>query len=730
METKPKNILTDILRGIVNSYSQVFFSKSYFFAAILIFVSFFDIYAGIAGVLSVIISNAFAILLGFDKKKVTDGAYGFNNLLVGLGIGLYYQPGFEFYLVLFFISILTLFITIGLEGVLGKYGLPYLSVPFLFGIWTVNIASKGYSDLAISERGVYNLNEMYTIGGMSMVKLYDWFNNLAIPESLQIYFKSLSAILFQYHVFGGILIALGLLYYSRLAFLFSLIGFYTAFIFYNIIGANISELTYSYIGFNYILTAIAVGGFFIVPSRQSFLWVILLTPIVALVLTSTTYLFSFFGLSIFSLPFNIVVILFIYILKFRLRNNDKPALVAAQQYSPEQHAYNYNNYSKRFGDLPVVSMKLPFWGDWKVTQAHEGEHTHKDEWRHAWDFEIVDEQGKVYEDNGENLKDYYCFGKPVNAPAAGVVELLEDGINDNAIGDMFLEKNWGNTVVIKHADGLFTQISHLKKDSIKVKFGQQVGEGEIIGSCGNSGRSLVPHIHFQFQSTPSIGSKTIDYPFSSFVAKKNDSFSFKTTSKPEKNQIVSNITTNELLYKAYHFIPGEVVHFDETEGDKTSSISWKVKADIYNNTYFECEESGAIAWFKQLGSTFYFTYYQGQKNTLLYYFYLSSFKVVQTFYPKLKIEDNYPLSIFPDKKLLFIQDFCIPVFKFLTAKYEMIYDSMSTKGVKSVVLKSSASFGNSKKKAGLNFNITVNEKGISNLLIVTDSETITATRKF
>jgi len=730
MKSKTKNILIDALTGIIRSYAQVFFSRSYFFAGILLLVSFFDIYAGIAGILSVIISNAFAVLLGFDKNKVKEGAYGFNNLMVGLGIGIYYQPGFEFYLVVFFISILTLFFTIGLEGVLGKYGLPYLSVPFLFGIWMVIIASKGYSALAIGERGIYNLNDMYAIGGLTMVRLYEWFNNLNMPESLRIYFKSLSAIFFQYHMFAGILIAIGLLYYSRLAFLFSIIGFYAAFYFYNLIGADISELTYSYIGFNYILTSVAIGGFFIVPSRQSLLWVIILTPLVAITLSSTAYLFSFFGLSVFSLPFNIIVILFVYVLKFRLRNIDKPALVMVQQYSPEQHAYSYNNYSKRFGKLPVIAMKLPFWGDWKVTQAHDGEHTHKEDWRHAWDFEIADEDGKVHDGSGNNLNDYYCYNKPVNAPADGVVELIEDGIEDNAIGDMNLEKNWGNSVVIKHADELYSQISHLKKDSIKVKFGQEVKEGEIIGSCGNSGRSPVPHIHFQFQSNPSIGSKTIDYPISSYVVKKDKSFSIKTTANPKIGQSISNLAANDFLKKAYHFVPGETVKFEVEAAGNKQTQSWKVESDIYNNTYFECEITGSIAWFKQLDDTFYFTHYQGKKNTLLFYFFLSSFKVIHAFYPNMKIEDSYPLSIYPDKGKLFLQDFCIPFFKFLKADYKMVYESFNNNETKQIILKSTARFGNEKNNSGLDFNILICEKGVLEFSTTSESKAIKAVRIF
>ncbi len=717
------------LSGIINSYTQVFFSKNIVFAIILFIVTFFDLYAGLAGLLAVIFTNLAATIIGLNTEKVREGVYGFNSLLVGLGIGIYYQPGVEFYIVLFFISLLTLFFSVGLEGVLGKYGLPFLSIPFLFGIWMVIIASTGYSALDISERGIYNLNDMYAIGGFAMVNLYDWFNNLQVPESLRIYFKSLSAILFQYHMFAGLLIAIGLLFYSRIAFLLSLIGFYAAYYFYQFIGADISELSYSYIGFNYILTAIAAGGFFIVPSRYSILSVVILTPLVAITLSSTAYLFSFVHLSVFSLPFNIVVILFLYVIKFRERNIERLAPVTFQQYSPEKHAYSQKNYMLRFGNLPWIAMKLPFWGEWKVTQAHNGEYTHKGDWKHAWDFEIADEEGKVYDGTGTTLKDYYCYNKPVASPADGIIETVEDGIDDNLIGDMNLEKNWGNSVVIEHAEKLYSQISHLKKDSITVAVGQPVKQGEVIGYCGNSGRSPIPHIHFQFQEAPSIGSKTVDYPVSSYFIQKDNKHTFKTSDKPVLDEKVSNIQNNELVQNAYHFVPGETIRFETNEQGKEDQHEWEVKSDIYNNTFFECRQSSAKVWFKDLGDVFYFTHYEGRKNTLLYYFYLSSFKVVKAFYPDLVVHDKYPLTSYPNRKALILQDFCIPFFKFLKTSYQLNFTKASDQSSKEIILHTKARFG--KADNGVNsidFIINITEEGISRIDIKKDKTKITAIR--
>ena len=664
---------SNILEGILNSYSQIFFSKNKVFAVILVVVTFFDLVAGVSGLVSVIAANLAATLIGYSKEKAAEGYYGFNSLLVGLGIGIFYQPGIAFIFVLLFASLFTLFLTIWMEGYFGKYGLPYLSWPFLIGIWVVTLASRSFTTLEISERGLYIFNDMYSYGGIPMVKMYDLVNNLPLHESIVIYFKSLGAIFFQYHLLAGILIAIGLLIYSRIAFLLSLLGFFTAYFYYLFIGANLNELSYGYIGFNYILTAIAIGGFFIIPSRYSFLWVILLTPIISFIITATSVFFIGMQLSIFSLAFNIVVVLFIYVLKFRERYFTKPELVSIQQYSPEQNLYSHQNYRNRFDVLAQTPIVLPVIGEWTVTQAHDGEHTHRNDWRHAWDFEIFDDEGEKHTSEGLYPEDYFCYNKPVTAPADGIVQEVKDGLNDNPIGEMNLEKNWGNTIIIKHHEKLFTKISHLKNGEFKVAKGDAVKRGDIVAYSGSSGRSPIPHIHFQVQETPFIGSKTIDYPLAKYILKTNSGFELKTFNRPEKDQVINNISKNDALVKAFNFIPGQKISF---ELDNKAIVGWDVKSDIYNNTYLECNKTGSKAWFTNDGTLFYFTHFDGDMESLLYYFYLGAYKVVLGFYKNLSIQDVFPLAVFKNKFMLFLQDFMAPFHIFMKANYTMKYVSM------------------------------------------------------
>jgi murein DD-endopeptidase MepM/ murein hydrolase activator NlpD len=57
--------------------------------------------------------------------------------------------------------------------------------------------------------------------------------------------------------------------------------------------------------------------------------------------------------------------------------------------------------------------------------------------------------------------------------------------------------DWGNHIVIRHPNGLFTRYAHLYPDSIQVKVGQKITRGQELGKMGNSGRSDTRHLHFE-----------------------------------------------------------------------------------------------------------------------------------------------------------------------------------------------------------------------------------------
>ena len=88
-----------------------------------------------------------------------------------------------------------------------------------------------------------------------------------------------------------------------------------------------------------------------------------------------------------------------------------------------------------------------------------------------------------------------AVGTPVYAAEDGTVDWVQAWDGHSTSGD----QSYGNLVRIRHADynggKLQTLYAHLKES--KVKYGQTVKEGELIGYSGNTGNSTGPHLHFE-----------------------------------------------------------------------------------------------------------------------------------------------------------------------------------------------------------------------------------------
>jgi urea transporter len=677
MDISKKTLARDILYSILNSYSQIFFSTSKVLALLLVLISFFDYGAGIGGLIAVLIANLLAYYLGYNTYYLKSGLYGFNSLLVGLGIGLAFQPSVELYVLVAISAVTCFFLTIVSQGVLGKYGLPFLSIPFLVTIWIVGLSGGELTALNISERGIFTFNELFGLGGHTMVKLYSWLETIVSSSFIRIYLYSLGAIFFQKGLLAGIIISVGLLIYSRVTFVLSILGYSVSFLFYVLVGIEYNSLNYTFIGFNYILTAVALGGYYLIPGRISYLWIIVLLPSVVLITISSQQLFKHLHVSPYSLPFNMVVLMFLYALKLRIKTAGGLLETPVQLGNPEKNLYLQSGNLKRFPARYPVAASLPFLGEWEVSQGHNGEITHKGAWKDAWDFIISDSKGKQYKGSGDFAEDYYCFGKAIIAPFDGTVVEVVNSIPDNTIGDINTKNNWGNTLVIKHTNDIYSKFSHLKYHSIEVKDGDVVKQGQMLAKCGNSGRSPYPHLHFQFQGTPYIGSPTLAYPLGHYLLK-GEKYTLETFSFPQKGQIVANPTKNEQLSKTLHFIPGQKIsgeYLSETgkkeATDLPSQFNWIVQTDVYNSTYLECQEDGSVAYLYNDGNLHYFTNFTGKRETPLYWFFLALFKVPLGFVPNSKINDQVPVNIMFGGVLKFFQDFIAPVYLFLKADYSL-----------------------------------------------------------
>jgi murein DD-endopeptidase MepM/ murein hydrolase activator NlpD len=343
---------------------------------------------------------------------------------------------------------------------------------------------------------------------------------------------------------------------------------------------------------------------------------------------------------------------------------------------------------------------------------------------------ITDQEGKQYKNSGDLPGDYFCYDKDVLAPADGIIEAVHTGIADNKIGDVDTVNNWGNTVVIKHEDYLYSKLSHLKEGSIKHVAGDRVKQGDLIGRVGNSGRSPYPHLHFQFQATPYIGSATLYYPFGYYILRDGKGSRLVSFDVPVMNEKVANIQVDDLLKNAFNLIPGKKLVFQYAfRKNKKEQVTWTVKTNVYNRSYVWCEKSRSAAYFHQDGSIFYFTHFEGQRNSLLYYFYLALYKVQLGFYQDLSVEDHFPTDHLVDRRYLFLHDVVAPFITLLKARYLITYSSVDSKiSPENIELRSRAeTLWRGKPIKKHRFIININQLGICSIEGETKKERFTAT---
>jgi len=162
-----------------------------------------------------------------------------------------------------------------------------------------------------------------------------------------------------------------------------------------------------------------------------------------------------------------------------------------------------DNYS------PKVLYSLPFEETWVAVNGGVVKET-SHSWdvvtqRYAYDFIMLDKEGKSFSGKGTSLSDYHCYEKKILTPADGVVvEVKSNCRNSKIIGngktDPLIKDIRGNYILIQHSENEYSCLAHLKPESILVSVGQTVKRKQPIAMCGNSGNTSEPHLHFQIQN--------------------------------------------------------------------------------------------------------------------------------------------------------------------------------------------------------------------------------------
>ncbi len=219
-------------------------------------------------------------------------------------------------------------------------------------------------------------------------------------------------------------------------------------------------------------------------------------------------------------------------LNLSLDKNSKINGLFINQYVDESQPKLLRNKTKLI--LPFKDEWTVFWGgDTKDLNYHVSTSAQKN----AFDIIITDAKGSSYKTDGKTNEDYYAFGKELIAPCDGEIVLVVDGVKDNVPGQMNSFNTGGNMVIIKTTNNEYLVLCHFKHQSIKVKEGQKIKQGELLGLCGNTGNSSEAHLHFHIQNIEDLNTAT---GAKCYFEKISVNGEVKTDYSPIKNEKIKN----------------------------------------------------------------------------------------------------------------------------------------------------------------------------------------------
>lgn len=148
--------------------------------------------------------------------------------------------------------------------------------------------------------------------------------------------------------------------------------------------------------------------------------------------------------------------------------------------------------------------------------------------RFGIDFLQVDDSGRTFKGDSTSNASYFAYGKEIHAVGDGRVVVTKDSIPENSPRSpvaravpIDLVTVGGNHIVVDMGGSRYAFYAHIQPGTLRVKVGDRVRRGQVLGLVGNSGNSTEPHLHFHIvdgvaTGTSTLGAEGIPYSLASF----------------------------------------------------------------------------------------------------------------------------------------------------------------------------------------------------------------------
>ncbi len=289
------NVVVRFVNDVLRGFGQVFFQNSPISGALFLIGLFVGGWAmGGYALLAVVVSTLTAYWLGISRSAVSAGLFGYNAALVGVALTFYLDDNNMLPVYVIFGGFASCIVAAAIGNLLGQWGVPALTGPFVVTIWIFALGIYGFTQVEPSANSQAPALPVLATGGRASLGFQDVYTGI---------FKGVSEVYFQNSIWIGVIFLLGILASSHIDFFMALAGAIIGLGAGWALGVDENSLTLGLMGYNGVLTMIALGGLFYLLDVNSLVLAALAVIASVIVSIALTTVVTPYGGHIYTAPF-------------------------------------------------------------------------------------------------------------------------------------------------------------------------------------------------------------------------------------------------------------------------------------------------------------------------------------------------------------------------------------------------------------------------------------------
>ena len=265
-----------------------------------------------AGLLGLAASTLAAYLLGADRALIRAGLFGFNGILVGIGLAFFLE--FDLLLGAYIVvgAAVSTVVMMALANLLSTWDMPALTAPFVLTAWLLLFAVYHFDALQPTDLIAPLAPDPEAALQTDLRELATGAGGLTLANLGHGLFRGVGEVMFEDNLLSGLIFLAAIAVNSRISAGFAVLGSAVGLLTALVLGGDGFTAYHGLYGFNAVLCAIAIGGVFFVLTWRSAVYALVAAAFSVPAFAAIAVLLSPIGMPALTAPFVLVTWLFLW----------------------------------------------------------------------------------------------------------------------------------------------------------------------------------------------------------------------------------------------------------------------------------------------------------------------------------------------------------------------------------------------------------------------------------